>query len=1701
MASLLRLILLMLLVAHPAPATWAADAAGTKPDPATLALSPSTSTLRYEHAKTAATTLQLTAGEHAYLKAHPTIRASNELDYPPFDFAVGGQPQGYSIDLLNLLAQRIGFKVDYVNGQTWSQLVQLHREGGLDLLHSLSRTPEREKTGLFSDSYSSTKTVFVIRRNDPEIIDFAQLQGKTVVVGKGWAQEEFLRTNYPGVKRLVVDSLEQMLEAISNGTADTAFESDKTIPYWLRKKGISDLKLSGWAKEFDKGRPQGYHFYTGKTSPQLVSMLNKAMASLTPAQLQQLQAKWFEANENPTAPAQETKKITLTAEERAYMAQKGAIKMCMLTDWLPYTRINAKGETEGIGAEMIALMQERMGAIFELFPTKTESDSLRAVRERKCDLLPMTTNVSSRYDAMVFTRPSFNEPLVIATNAKELFIKNTSDIGDRQVGIASGSPLAEQLRLRYPNIRIVDVSDARDGLGRVRKGELWGYVDAMAGIGYILQKYSMLDLKIAGSLEFDVGRSIGTRNDEPLLASIMQKAEDSISDEERRAIVNKWISVRFEQGIDYAPLWKSFAAFAVLLIAGIAWNRRLAKLNKALDLAQASQRRSANTLQAIIDNAWIGIFTSSGERTVVSMNRHCDAIFRCESSAYYGKSTRSVFLSQEDFEAFGRAASAPRKANVTLEWTLAHADGSPFLAKLLGSLIDPEDRSKGAIWLVTDITEQRVSEEILARTMNELEIIFSNASIGIIFVVDRCFVRVNKTFETMCGYTAAELVGRSTRKIYASDTAFNAVGESYAALVAGQASIKIDILLCRTDGVEAMCELTGSLVDPQHPDKGSIWLCLDVTGLRRAQADLVEANQGLHEANAGLAMSADTLRLLGDVGREITANLDAAAVFAALDKHLNTLLDAFSFAIYRLSPDGETLVEVFGVEDGKELLAGEINMQDPMRDAARCARERQEIIVSQKPGATAPAPLGRSVGTLSRMYVPLMDGDRVLGVMTVQSDKENAYGERERLIFRTVCAYGAIAMANAESLAALQRAQAAVRDARDDALAKNVLIAQQHQTVAQTLEQITTLLDNSGQGFLTFGKDLRVDEGFSQECRRIFHRPALDLPLPELLCPEDARHREFLRKTLPLAMCSAGDTLRRDAYIGLLPAEYRLWQHDYEAEYKPLGDGRMMLILTNVSDAKRLKERLALERKQLEFVVNALENRDELLETVRDFETLRSRVLPDLLSFEPRPQVLLTEVFRRIHTFKSLFAQADLPTAPQALHALENRLGNLRDLGDDLDDSAIKYALGGTDLGLALEHDLGLLREKLGEGYFSTEREIHVPVSALCSLEAQAATLYGDDSRILSLVRRLRFVPLKTLIEPHFRATEQLAARQEKLLAPITCSGETALVEPDVLGPFCKALVHLFRNAVDHGIEDADTRFMADKAETARIHCEVRTVGERLILGIRDDGAGIDAGALRAKALEKGIIGPADAMGDEEAWMLVFADGLSTREEVSAISGRGVGLGVVQQELTKLGGTVLVKSVLGQGTCFEFNLPYQPVPVISARDAAHQRTRQFLAPLPGVVQDFCGRHLGLTVAPDETLREFTADALHPFTALVTLGSGLGVTLGLSVQRPLLLEMTRRFEPEFPEDEIEALADSVGAEIANTLFGKATVYFTHLQRQVELGTPQIVTPGEYPAHIGALAFGGLVWQCEAGEFIIFCLLTKGESHEQKTLPDR
>ncbi|TLM98903.1 MAG: hybrid sensor histidine kinase/response regulator, partial [Actinobacteria bacterium] len=208
---------------------------------------------------------------------------------------------------------------------------------------------------------------------------------------------------------------------------------------------------------------------------------------------------------------------------------------------------------------------------------------------------------------------------------------------------------------------------------------------------------------------------------------------------------------------------------------------------------------------------------------------------------------------------------------------------------------------------------------------------------------------------------------------------------------------------------------------------------------------------------------------------------------------------------------------------------------------------------------------------------------------------------------------------------------------------------------------------------------------------------------------------------------------------------------------------------------------------------------------------------------------------------------------------------------------------------------------------------------------------YADDVSRTSLVvtdlqeqgMRLRMLPANTIFQTFPRAVRDLAKQFKKEIELIVEGGDTEL-DKKVLEEINDPLVHIMRNAVDHGIEDPATRMKLGKPAQGTVRLAARQEGDRIVIEISDDGAGIDPEKVRASAVRKGYMSEAEAssMSDREAMYLIFEAGFSTAAIITEISGRGVGMDVVREFIVeKLKGSLDVQSVLGQGTTFRLTIP------------------------------------------------------------------------------------------------------------------------------------------------------------------------------------
>ncbi len=271
----------------------------------------------------------------------------------------------------------------------------------------------------------------------------------------------------------------------------------------------------------------------------------------------------------------------------------------------------------------------------------------------------------------------------------------------------------------------------------------------------------------------------------------------------------------------------------------------------------------------------------------------------------------------------------------------------------------------------------------------------------------------------------------------------------------------------------------------------------------------------------------------------------------------------------------------------------------------------------------------------------------------------------------------------------------------------------------------------------------------------------------------------------------------------------------------------------------------------------------------------------------------------------------DLPTAARGAQPAQNLQK----------ETTIRIDTVRLDQVLNLSGEIGLTKNRISN---LKSQIVHgkIDQETLKALDVAVSQLDLLVSDLQNAVMKTRMQPIGRLFQKYPRLARDLA-RQLGKDVELVLSGEDTELDKTMIEDLNDPLVHLVRNAVDHGIESAEERLAAHKSSKAIVTLSASQMGDHIYIEISDDGRGMRPDVLRRKAVEKGVIDAESANGldDRQSLHLVFLPGFSTKDEISSVSGRGVGMDVVKTNINKLNGKIDVISVPGQGSTFTISLP------------------------------------------------------------------------------------------------------------------------------------------------------------------------------------
>lgn len=505
-----------------------------------------------------------------------------------------------------------------------------------------------------------------------------------------------------------------------------------------------------------------------------------------------------------------------------------------------------------------------------------------------------------------------------------------------------------------------------------------------------------------------------------------------------------------------------------------------------------------------------------------------------------------------------------------------------------------------------------------------------------------------------------------------------------------------------------------------------------------------------------------------------------------------------------------------------------------------------------------------------------------------------------------------------------------------------------HQEIEANNAEMHLLMDTIPAGLLSIDENGMVNPEYSRMAEIYFHTRELgDKKYADLLGfgPERAADAQTLADFLAVM---AQDLIDEDSMSALNPFPEVLIQRDAPPRWLKIGyylirrgggkPNHILAVAEDITEKKRLAAQVSrTERENLQLKAIA-----EDPELFREFLSESGRILKNVaakaeeLTPEEKSRPLVNEIFRGVHTIKGVAGSFGLLQLAQAAGELEESLEPLRRTGASITpaliadtDAKLKaladcFSEASASARAILGEDAGaeggvLLRVSSAEiaSHMEYLKSLgHVPDSA----EATAALLKREA---LARFAALRAVPAKRGLARSLRIVPGLIDRLAKD-AVFDLVGADQEIDCDVARELNAPLIHMIRNALDHGIEPPDSREEAGKPPTGKVTLHIDKAGKWLTLKLKDDGKGLDPDTLRELAVSKGLLtlSESSALSDAEAQELIFRPGFTTAAEVSDVSGRGVGMDAVRESIVAtLGGTISINSEKGRGTVFTIRVP------------------------------------------------------------------------------------------------------------------------------------------------------------------------------------
>ena len=618
--------------------------------------------------------INLTNEELIYIKNNQPIKLHNEKNWPPYNFNENGVPKGFSIDYMKLLAQKVGMKIEFISGYTWNEYMQMLQNNEIDSIINISKNKERSKIFNFTDIFHTAANAIYVQNGNENINSLQALEGKTIVMPKGFFASKLIEEHYPKIKQLLVkDSLES-LRYLSLGKADATIGKKNVLDYIISTNNISGVKAVNYVD--DSRLVSLIRMATNKDNVILRDILQKGQQAITDEELLALKRKWFGSKneldkKNPKY---------LSDLQINYLKKNNQINVCSIKELKPIEYFE-NGKYNGITADFLNLISEKLNVKINYIRTKTVEESKKLMKENKCDIVPTYYKGIEFIDIANLTKPVFKYTLAITTRKGEPIVKNLEDLSEKTIAINQESTMLKMLNSNYPTIKIYKTNSSYESLEAVNSGKAYFALEPLPITLYYMSKHALNDIYISRYSTLYFSSNLAINDQKKPLLDIFNSTIDNISEDEKSRIFNKWTNVSINEPIDLESIIKVIILSLIILAALIYRQMILHKHNKKLQIANDEIEKKnieiakqKELFENLYYKSYDGVLILKDDE-ILDCNESVKDILKFDTKELLGKKLSDICKQSKNYIQ-NKLDDAKRNRNSSFEWLAIDKHGN-----------------------------------------------------------------------------------------------------------------------------------------------------------------------------------------------------------------------------------------------------------------------------------------------------------------------------------------------------------------------------------------------------------------------------------------------------------------------------------------------------------------------------------------------------------------------------------------------------------------------------------------------------------------------------------------------------------------------------------------------------------------------------------------------------------------------------------------------------------------------------------------------------------------------------------------------------------------------------------------------------------------------------------------------------------------